>query len=216
MKIVNIITLAPRLFHNRWFLPNCRVQLFRTENTTKSTYRKVRAFCWWEMVVNRTPRRELRAQTSQKGTNQPPAIPDKFPHALRGNFVVTNPPSPTIFVVRKGYNLKKLRFSGLFLRFQVILGLLRKYSIDGWFFRAKWSRTGEMLPYIEKSVFSARTRIFLFLCYGGNKMEEVLAKNDLADGKNGQQREMIRSVPLSLIDEASRERFIRVCPDRLG
>ena len=31
-------------------------------------------------------------------------------------------------------------------------------------------------------------------------MEEVLAKNDLADGKNGQQREMIRSVPLSLID----------------
>ena len=73
-----------------------------------------------------------------------------------------------------------------------------------------------MLPYIEKSVFSAGTRIFLFLCYGGNKMEEVLAKNDLADGKNGQQREMIRSVPLSLIDEASRERFIRVCPDRLG
>ncbi len=47
-------------------------------------------------------------------------------------------------------------------------------------------------------------------------MEEVLAKNNLADGKNGQQREMIRSVPLSLIDEASRERFIRVCPDRLG
>ena len=32
-------------------------------------------------------------------------------------------------------------------------------------------------------------------------MEEVLAKNDLADGKNGQQREMIRSVPLSLIDD---------------
>ena len=31
-------------------------------------------------------------------------------------------------------------------------------------------------------------------------MEEVLAKNDLADGKNEQQREMIRSVPLSLID----------------
>ena len=58
-----------------------------------------------------------------------------------------------------------------------------------------------MLPYIEKSVFSAGTRIFLFLCYGGNKMEEVLAKNDLADGKNEQQREMIRSVPLSLIDD---------------
>ena len=58
-----------------------------------------------------------------------------------------------------------------------------------------------MLPYIEKSVFSAGTRIFLFLCYGGNKMEKVLAKNDLADGKNGQQREMIRSVPLSLIDD---------------
>ena len=32
-------------------------------------------------------------------------------------------------------------------------------------------------------------------------MEEVLAKKDLADGKNGQQREMIRSVPLSLIDD---------------
>ena len=32
-------------------------------------------------------------------------------------------------------------------------------------------------------------------------MEEVLAKNDVADGKNGQQREMIRSVPLSLIDD---------------
>ena len=32
-------------------------------------------------------------------------------------------------------------------------------------------------------------------------MEEVLAKNDLTDGKNGQQREMIRSVPLSLIDD---------------
>ena len=32
-------------------------------------------------------------------------------------------------------------------------------------------------------------------------MEEVLAKNDLADGKNEQQREMIRSVPLSLIDD---------------
>ena len=32
-------------------------------------------------------------------------------------------------------------------------------------------------------------------------MEEVLAKNNLADGKNGQQREMIRSVPLSLIDD---------------
>ena len=32
-------------------------------------------------------------------------------------------------------------------------------------------------------------------------MEEVLAKNDLADGKNGQQCEMIRSVPLSLIDD---------------
>ena len=32
-------------------------------------------------------------------------------------------------------------------------------------------------------------------------MEEVLAKNDLAYGKNGQQREMIRSVPLSLIDD---------------
>ena len=32
-------------------------------------------------------------------------------------------------------------------------------------------------------------------------MEEVLAKNDLADGKNGQQREMIRSVPLRLIDD---------------
>ena len=32
-------------------------------------------------------------------------------------------------------------------------------------------------------------------------MEEVLAKNDLADGKNGQQREMIWSVPLSLIDD---------------
>lgn len=33
-----------------------------------------------------------------------------------------------------------------------------------------------MLLYIEESVFSAGTRIFLFLCYGGNKMEEVLAK----------------------------------------
>ena len=32
-------------------------------------------------------------------------------------------------------------------------------------------------------------------------MEEVLAKNDLADGKNGQQHEMIRSVPLRLIDD---------------
>lgn len=32
-------------------------------------------------------------------------------------------------------------------------------------------------------------------------MEEVLAKNDLADGKNEQQREMIWSVPLSLIDD---------------
>lgn len=32
-------------------------------------------------------------------------------------------------------------------------------------------------------------------------MEEVLAKKDLADGKNGQQREMIWSVPLSLIDD---------------
>ena len=32
-------------------------------------------------------------------------------------------------------------------------------------------------------------------------MEKVLAKNDLADSKNGQQREMIRSVPLSLIDD---------------
>lgn len=32
-------------------------------------------------------------------------------------------------------------------------------------------------------------------------MEEVLAKKDLADGKNGQQREMIRSVPLSPIDD---------------
>ena len=32
-------------------------------------------------------------------------------------------------------------------------------------------------------------------------MEEVLAKNDLADGKNRLQREMIRSVPLSLIDD---------------
>ena len=32
-------------------------------------------------------------------------------------------------------------------------------------------------------------------------MEEVLAKNDLAYGKNEQQREMIRSVPLSLIDD---------------
>ena len=32
-------------------------------------------------------------------------------------------------------------------------------------------------------------------------MEEVLAKNDLTDGKNGQQREMIRSVLLSLIDD---------------
>lgn len=32
-------------------------------------------------------------------------------------------------------------------------------------------------------------------------MEEVLAKNDLTDGKNRQQREMIRSVPLSLIDD---------------
>lgn len=32
-------------------------------------------------------------------------------------------------------------------------------------------------------------------------MEEVLAKNDLADGKNEQQREMIRSVPLRLIDD---------------
>ena len=32
-------------------------------------------------------------------------------------------------------------------------------------------------------------------------MEEVLAKNDLTDGKNGQQREMIRSVPLGLIDD---------------
>ena len=36
-----------------------------------------------------------------------------------------------IFVVRKGYNLKKLRFSGLFLCFQVILGLLRRHSSDG-------------------------------------------------------------------------------------
>ena len=32
-------------------------------------------------------------------------------------------------------------------------------------------------------------------------MEEVLAKNDLSDGKNGQQREKIRFVPLSLIDD---------------
>ncbi len=58
-----------------------------------------------------------------------------------------------------------------------------------------------MLLYIEESVFSAGTRIFLFLCYGGKKIEEVLAKKDLADGKNGQQREMIRSVPLRLIDD---------------
>ena len=100
--------------------------------------------------------------------------------------VGSNPSVSTIFVVRKGYNLKKLRFSGLFLYFQGLLRLLRRHSIDGRFFRAKWSRTGEMLLYIEKSVFSAGTRIFLFLCYGENKMEEVLAKNDLADGKNGQ------------------------------
>ena len=32
-------------------------------------------------------------------------------------------------------------------------------------------------------------------------MEEVLAKKDLAESQNGQQREMIRSVPLSLIDD---------------
>ena len=32
-------------------------------------------------------------------------------------------------------------------------------------------------------------------------MEEVLAKKDLADGKNGPPREMIRSVPLRLIDD---------------
>ena len=32
-------------------------------------------------------------------------------------------------------------------------------------------------------------------------MEEVLSKNDLTDGKNEQQREMIWSVPLSLIDD---------------
>lgn len=32
-------------------------------------------------------------------------------------------------------------------------------------------------------------------------MEEVLAKKDLADGKNRLQREMIRSVPLRLIDD---------------
>lgn len=38
-------------------------------------------------------------------------------------------------------------------------------------------------------------------------MEEVLAKNDLADGKNGQQREMIRSVPLSLIDDFPKHPF---------
>ena len=33
------------------------------------------------------------------------------------------------------------------------------------------------------------------------KIEEVLAKKDLADGKNRLQREMIRSVPLRLIDD---------------
>ena len=32
-------------------------------------------------------------------------------------------------------------------------------------------------------------------------MEEVLAKNDLAESQSGQQRELIRSVPLSPIDD---------------
>ena len=86
----------------------------------------------------------------------------------------SSPVTPTIFVVRKGYNLKKLRFSGLFLYFQGLLRLLRRHSIDGRFFRAKWSHTGEMLPYIEESVFSAGTRIFLFLCYGGTKWKKCL------------------------------------------
>ena len=38
-------------------------------------------------------------------------------------------------------------------------------------------------------------------------MEEVLAKKDLADGKNEQQREMIWSVPLSLIDDFPKHPF---------
>ena len=57
-----------------------------------------------------------------------------------------------------------------------------------------------MLLYIEESVFSAGTRIFLFLCYGG-KNGRIACKKNLAVGKNGQQREMIRSVPLRLIDD---------------
>lgn len=35
----------------------------------------------------------------------------------------------------------------------------------------------------------------------------MLAKKDLADGKNGQQREMIRSVPLRLIDDFQEHPF---------
>ena len=41
----------------------------------------------------------------------------------------SSPVTPTIFVVRKGYNLKKLRFSGLFLYSQGLLRLLRRLRL---------------------------------------------------------------------------------------